>query len=78
MVTTVGTGEPSGTMPFVKCPTSGRSRSSVRSAVVCSHTIRGIRQAGAMTRTWLGSGLVVSIGWFDTTISSSSRASATR
>ncbi len=59
-------------MPFVKCATSASSSRSVRGASICIHTIRGSREAGTAIRTWPGSGAVVSIGRFDTTISSSS------
>ncbi len=43
IVTTVGTGDASGTIPLVKWTTSTCSCRSIRGASVCIQTIRGIR-----------------------------------
>ena len=78
MVTTVGTGEISGSMPLVKWTTSASTSRSAVTASVCIHTSRGTRRAGVASRTRDGSGDVVSIARFDTTINSSLVASCAR
>ena len=72
IVTTVGTGDISGSMPLVKCDDVGVDLRAARAtASVCIQTSRGTRRGGVATRTRAGSGDVVSIDRFETTISSS-------
>ena len=78
IVTTDGTRDKIGTIPLVKCTTSARTFFSAAAARVCIHTMRATRRGAVATRTRGGSGSSVSIGWFDTTISSSSIASCAR
>ena len=72
MVTTVGTGEASGTMPFVKCTTSAWMRRRIRGACVCIHTRRGDHDADTSVRTCAGSGRSVATGRLEITVSASS------
>ena len=78
IVTTVGTRVASGTMPFVKWATSASTSRSAVGANACIQTSRGAFQDGVAIRTRCGNGAVVSIGRFDTTISSSFTASCAR
>ena len=78
MVTTVGTGENSGTIPLVKCTTSASTSRSAVTAIVCIQTMRGTRRDGVAMRTRGGSGEVVSMARFDTTTSSSFEATCAR
>ena len=78
IVTTTGTGDAIGTIPFVKCTTSGCNRSSSLGAWLCIQTILGRRHPLVTTRTCEGSGLVVSTGRLESTMMSSSGPSAAR
>ena len=71
MVTTVGAGDTSGSIPLVKWTTSASTWRSAVDASVCIQTSRGTPRGGVATRTRGGSGAVVSMARLDRTISSS-------